>query len=64
MLPRIQSYLQGLHISSIIISDVLFYLDKYIVIKQIDTVVPRQTGPTDNRTPRITVPGFSGTAPR
>ena len=28
------------------------------------TVVPRQTRPTDNRTPRITGPGFSGTAPR
>ena len=30
----------------------------------LSTVVPRQTGPTDNRTPRITVPGFFGTAPR
>ena len=28
------------------------------------TVVPRQNGPTGNRTPRITVPGFSGAAPR
>ena len=28
------------------------------------TVVPRQTGPTDNRTPQITVPEFSGTAPK
>ena len=27
-----------------------------------NTVVPRQTGPTDNRTPRIIVPGFSETA--
>ena len=28
------------------------------------TVVPRQTGPKDNRTPWITAPGFYGTAPR
>ena len=28
------------------------------------TVVPQQTGPTDNRTPRITAPEFSGAAPR
>ena len=27
------------------------------------TVEPRQIGPTDNRTPWITIPGFSGTAP-
>ena len=28
------------------------------------TVVPRYIGPTDDRRLRITVPGFSGTAPR
>ena len=28
------------------------------------TVELRKIGPTDNRTLRITVPGFSGTAPR
>ena len=30
----------------------------------IATVEPRQIGPTDNLTLRITVPGFSRTAPR
>ena len=30
----------------------------------LSTVVPQQIRPTDNRTPRITVPGFSGTAPK
>ena len=33
-------------------------------VSQHITVVPRQARPTDNWTPRITAPGFSGTAPR